>query len=125
MVASRWVRTTSRREESPGRTPTTVSSSRSPSTVRPDVVLLETSKPAARSERPTRSASAASPAEPGLRSGNAAPSSTSEPEARALPYARLGSNASATARVRTGSGRPWSEKATMKTAIRAGMKAAR
>ena len=124
-VASRWVRTTIRRSDSPGRTPITVSRLRSPSTVRPLVVLRSTSNPEPRSDAATRSASASSPAEPGSRSGNALPSCSSEPASRSLPYARLGSNASATARVRTGVGRPWSEKATTKMASRAGMKAAR
>ena len=71
----------------------------------------------------TRSASARSPLEPGRRSGNAAPSSSSESRARSLPYARAGSKASATARVRTGEGRLCNENATTNTAMSAGRNA--
>ncbi len=123
--ASRCASTTMRRLESPGRTPTTVSSSVSPSTVRPLVRVVETWNPAARKTWPTRSPSAVSPLDPGRRCGNASPSCTSESRIVALPYARLGSNASATARVRAGDGRPASEKATTNSASRAGKNAAR
>ena len=62
---------------------------------------------------------------PGCARGTRCRAAAASPASRSLPYARLGSNASATARVRTGVGRPWSEKATTKMASRAGMKAAR
>jgi hypothetical protein len=71
-----------------------------------------------------RSASDASPADPGRRSGNAEPSCSSESRSRSLPYARAGSNASAIARVRSGDGRPSSENATTNSASTAGRKAA-
>ena len=114
-----------RRLESPGRTPTTVASSASPSTVCPRAVVRDAEKPAARKTAATRSASAASPGDPGRRRGNAAPSCSSESRARSLPYARAGSKASATSRVRSGEGRPWSENATTNNATSAGRNAAR
>ena len=120
---SRCASTTIRRGESPGRIPSTVSISASPSIVRPVVVSRRTSMPEASNKPATRSASARSPLEPGRRSGNAAPSSSSESRARSLPYARAGSKASATARVRTGEGRLCNENATTNTAMSAGRNA--
>ena len=49
-AASRWARTTIWRGESPGRMPSTVSTSASPSIVRPVVVLRRTCMPAARND---------------------------------------------------------------------------
>ena len=123
--ASRCARSTIRRSDTPGRTPTTVSSVRSPSTVAPSARVRSTAKPAARSPRATRRASAASPGEPGRRRGKLSPSSNSEPRTDGAPNARAGSNASAIVRVRSADGRPCSANATTNSAIRAGTKAAR
>ena len=117
--ASRWAITTMRWLESPGRTPTTVSSRRLPSTVRSVVVRRVTRKPPCLNVSATRPASARSPGEPGARFGNASPSSPSSVYARP-PSKPAGANG-----VVTAAGRSASEKAATNSAIRAGASAAR
>ena len=117
--ASRCASTTIRRLERPGRTPTTVSSSCGPRTVRSSVVRRDTRKLLARNVSATRSARARSASEPGGRSGNSLPRSPSSVYARP-PSKPAGANG-----VVAPPGRSASEKAATNSAIRAGTNAAR
>ena len=117
--ASRCAMTTIRRLDSPGRTPTTVSSAVFPRTVRSSLVERETRKLLARNVSATRSASARSASEPGGRDGYCSPRSLSS------VYARPPSNPAGAKGVVTAAGRSASEKAAMNSAIRAGANAAR
>ena len=116
--ASRCAITTIRRLDSPGRTPTTVSSSAVPSIVRPVSVLRLTRKPPARNSSATRSASARSASEPAGRSGT--PRRVLHRVERARPVNPAGANG-----VVTAAGRSASEKAAMNSATTAGANAAR
>ena len=105
--------------ESPGRTPTTVSSGCLPRTVRSVRVRRVTRKPLSRNVCATRPASARSASEPGGRFGYASPSVPSSVYARP-PSKPAGANG-----VDAPAGRSASEKAAMNSAIRAGANAAR
>ena len=81
--------------------------------------------PSALKDRATRAARASSPAEPGARSGKPCRARAASRGRRATRRRARGRTRRPRARVRIGAGRPSSEKATTKIAIRAGRNAVR
>ncbi len=123
--ASRWATTTTRRLDRPERTPTTVSTPAARSCV--TVKAGRSVSSGAASVSRTRSASAASSAEPGARSGKRRPSSVSELRSalRPPPNARSPSKPCTACGEVAGDGRSSSENAATNSATSAGRKAAR